>query len=596
MDKEQNFQVNLQGLIDLLSNHLYAEPGVFIRELLQNGVDAITARRRMGDSFTGQVRVEVFSSHTLSVQDNGCGLTEADISQFLARIGSTTKKDDLDAADDFIGQFGIGLLSCFVVSDEIVLITRSAANGQSLEWRGKPDGTYTIKHLNKPPQNPGTTVYLKAKPDYEELFDYYSVRGLLDKYGEFLPTPIVLAEGKHEGQINEGPPPWAMNRTDALNYVEQTIYQKPMDIIPLYSTLGGVEGIAYILPYPVSLTEEKRHKVYLKNMLLSDKMTHILPNWAFFVNALVNSDSLRPTASREALLENDLFFAVREELGECIKQYLVTTAAEQPELFARILRTHVASIKAMAVEEEDLYELFLPHLSFETSFGQMDMATIASTYPKVMLTATLDEFRQVARVAKAQNLLVINGGYVHDFELVRKMNAVYEQVALSVVDTQAFSRQFAPLEKKEQQEAGPFLELADRILESYQCQSLIRFFEPADIPVLYTTSQEFNFFKLAEESEKEANPLFADIVRTIRTELYEKPYANLCFNYNNALVHKAVHSGDPVIQQACIELFYTQALLMGNHVLSAEELALMNRSLLQFMNMGLNPATEEGSR
>ncbi|MBW7453274.1 HSP90 family protein [Paenibacillus sepulcri] len=585
-----NFQVNLQGVIDLLSNHLYSDPGVFIRELLQNGVDAITARKRLGHSFEEKVKAEIFpSSHTLSFQDNGCGLTESGIEQFLARIGSTTKKDNLDASDDFIGQFGVGLLSCFVVSDEIVLITRSALEGDSLEWRGKPDGTYQIKKLKKD-VSVGTTVYLKAKPEYEEYFEFYRVRELLQKFGEFLAAPIYLIEEKYEQRINESLPPWRMDKEAAMTYVEDATYNKPLDIIPLRSILGGVEGVAHILPFAVSLQDEKKHKVYLKNMLLSDKMNNILPPWAFFVNGILNTDSLRPTASREAFQENDLFFTVRDELGECIKSHLIGLAEQNPELFKRIILVHYASIKAMAVEDEELYALFIRHLNFETSYGTMDMAAITSLHSSILLTPTLDEFRQISRVAKSQELMVINGGYVHDFELVRKVASVMEHVKLTVLDILEFSNRFEPLGREEQMDVQPFLELSDRLLMKYQCQSLIRWFEPADLPVLYNTNQEVNFFKLAEESEKEANALFTDIVHVIRTELYEKPYARLCYNYNNQIVRKAIASNDIRIQQVCIELFYTQSLLMGNHPLGPEELRLMNDSLLEFMNMGLDRA------
>lgn len=591
MTNNMNFQVNLQGIIDLLSNHLYSDPGIFIRELLQNGTDAITARKQLGHSFDGKVKVEIFSSHTLSFQDNGCGLTESEIEQFLARIGSTTKKDNMDSSDDFIGQFGVGLLSCFVVSDEIVLITRSALEGDSLEWRGKPDGTYHIKKLKKQ-VSIGTTVYIKAKPEFEEYFEFYRVQELLEKFGQFLPTSIYLSEEKYERQINELLPPWKMEKTDALAYLERETYSKPMDIIPLQSTLGGIEGIAYILPYSVSLQEEKKHKVYLKNMLLSDKMTNILPSWAFFVNGIMNTNSLRPTASRESFQENDLFYTVRDELGECIKRYLIALAEENLELFKRIILVHYASIKALAVEDDELYELFIRHLSFETSFGDMDVASIVGKHASIMLTSTLDEFRQITRVAKSQNIMVINGGYVHDFELARKLSSVIEHVNVTVLDILEFSNRFEQLNQVEQQEVQPFLDLSDRLLQPYQCRGLVRWFEPADIPVLYNTNQEVNFFKLAEESESEANPLFSDIVHVIRTELYEEPFARLCYNFNNPIVRKAIASNDPNLQKVCIELFYTQALLMGNHVLSPEELKLMNSSLLEFMNMGLNQVVE----
>ncbi|KRE53566.1 molecular chaperone Hsp90 [Paenibacillus sp. Soil522] len=591
MNNDMNFQVNLQGIIDLLSNHLYSDPGVFIRELLQNGADAITARKQLGHCFDDKVKVELFSNHTLSFQDNGCGLTQSEIEQFLARIGSTTKKDNMDSSDDFIGQFGVGLLSCFVVSDEIVLITRSALEGDSLEWRGKPDGTYHIKKLKKQVAI-GTTVYIKAKPEYEEYFEFYRVQELLEKYGEFLAAPIYLAEEKYERRINESLPPWRMDKQAALEFLERSTYNKPMDIIHLHSAIGGIEGIAYILPYSVSLQEEKKHKVYLKNMLLSDKMNNILPQWAFFVNGIINTENLKPTASRESFQENDLFFSVRDELGEGIKQHLVALAEQNPELFKRVILVHYASIKAMAVEDDDLYELFIPHLRFETSFGEMDMTAIVKSHSSVMLTSTIDEFRQIARVAKSQNVMVINGGYVHDFELVRKITSVMEHINLTILDILEFSNRFEQLDQEEQQEVQPFLDLSDRLLQNFQCRCLVRWFEPADLPVLYNTNQEVNFFKLAEESEEESNPLFANIVHVIRTELYEESFARLCYNYNNPIVRKAIASDDPKLQKVCIELFYTQALLMGNHTMSSEELKLMNESLLHFMNMGLAQAGE----
>ncbi|GGG66812.1 HSP90 family protein [Paenibacillus radicis (ex Gao et al. 2016)] len=588
--ENMNFQVNLQGIIDLLSNHLYSDPGVFIRELLQNGVDAITARRKLGHQYEERVTVELFpSSHTLSLQDNGAGLTLQEIEQFLARIGSTTKKGDLDAAEAFIGQFGVGLLACFVVSDEIVLITRSAADGDSLEWRGKPDGTYAIKKLNN--QAPiGTTVYLKAKPEYEDYFEYDRVSDLLTRYGQFLPTPIYLTEGGNEERINESLPPWKLDRAGALDYIEHSAYYKPMDAIPLHSAIGGVEGVAYILPYAVSLQDEKRHQVYLKNMLLSDKMATILPPWAFFVNGIMNTDSLRPTASREAFQENDLFFLVRDELGNCIKQHLIGLSEQDPELLKRIILIHYASLKAMAVEDEELYELIIRYLNFETSYGDMSMSDILSSYPEILVTTTLDEFRQIARVARSQGLMVINGGYVHDFELVRKLPSVSEDVDVSILDILAIANRFERLAGEERKALEPFRDLADALLERFQCRCSIRWFEPADIPALYTTNEEVNLFKLADDSEREANALFASIVQVIRQELYDEPFARLCFNYNNPIVRKAAASGDIELQKVCIELFYTQALLMGNHSMNAEELRLMNESLLHFMNRGLDEA------
>ena len=136
------FQVNLGGMIDILSNHLYSSPDVFVRELLQNAVDAIAAKRKTGIASAQKDEICLILSEEngrplLCFTDTGTGLTEAEIHRFLAVIGQSSKHDLQKGAvqEDYIGRFGIGLLSCFLVSDVIRVQTRSYQTPeQSLEW------------------------------------------------------------------------------------------------------------------------------------------------------------------------------------------------------------------------------------------------------------------------------------------------------------------------------------------------------------------------------------------------------------------------------------------------------------------------------
>ncbi|MEV4114550.1 ATP-binding protein, partial [Nonomuraea sp. NPDC049695] len=127
---ERAFQVDLRGVVDLLSRHLYASPRVYVRELLQNAVDAITARRAVDGDAPAVVSIEpseVTGDGTLRVHDSGIGLSESEVHELLATIGRSSKRDDLGLArHEFLGQFGIGLLSCFLVADEVRVTTRSA--------------------------------------------------------------------------------------------------------------------------------------------------------------------------------------------------------------------------------------------------------------------------------------------------------------------------------------------------------------------------------------------------------------------------------------------------------------------------------------
>lgn len=588
METSFHFQVNLTGLIDLLSNHLYSNPGVFIRELLQNGVDAITARRRLGHQFVPRIHVETYSNHTISIQDNGIGLTKDEMIKFLANIGSTTKKN-LDGADDFIGQFGVGLLSCFIVSDEIVLLTRSALDGESLEWKGKPDGTYQIRKLDY--EVPiGSTIYLKAKPEYEELFEYDQLKSLLEKYGKYLNVHMTLLDEGFEEVIHDDRLPWKLRGEEAAKFVEEHTGNRPLDIIPLSSHLGGLEGFAAILPYSVNVQEKKRHKVYLKNMLLSEEISDLLPDWAFFVDAYVNTTSLKPTASRESFQKNDLFYHVQEELGEHIKQYFKRIAAQNPDLLEKIMAVHYQSIKLVASEDSELYELFIPYLRFETSFGEMDMATIMSHGDTLYVTATVDEFRQIARVAKAQGILVVNGGYQYDFWLLLKADEVWGQARVEVMDVMKFSNRFIPLSAHEKLVTQPFIEIADTLLADYRCTSMICYYEPADLPVLYLTNKDLNYWKIVHESLQTADTMLGELLHVIKDNYVEEPVSKLCFNYNNPMIRKIIESRDELLQQRAIELLYTQSLLMGSQVMSNQELKMMNKALFYFMNLGLDQA------
>ncbi|MBF1736119.1 MAG: HSP90 family protein, partial [Trueperella pyogenes] len=110
------FQVDLRGMVDLLSRNLYSGPRVYIRELLQNGLDAIEARSALDPDCPRRVTITI-EGRTLKCRDSGIGLTEEEAAGLLSTIGASSKRDELGMArSDFLGQFGIGMLSCFMIS------------------------------------------------------------------------------------------------------------------------------------------------------------------------------------------------------------------------------------------------------------------------------------------------------------------------------------------------------------------------------------------------------------------------------------------------------------------------------------------------
>ncbi|MFC7441131.1 HSP90 family protein [Laceyella putida] len=585
---DYHFKVNLKGMIDLLSNHLYSTPHVFIRELLQNAVDAITARKQCEPTHDGKVGLEVFaaegSSPTLYLEDNGIGLTEEEVHQFLAQIGQTSKRSEQEA--DFIGRFGVGLLSCFIVSEEIVVITRSIKSEETIEWRGRPDGSYRIRKLAQP-MSPGTRIYIQSKEGFERYFEPEQVKEFARYYGEFLPYPIFFY-GEKAIRLNADQAPWDMNPIDALVYGKEKWNVDFIDAIPLHSPLGDAKGIAYILPHSVNINAKRKHRVYVKQMLLSEKVEKILPDWSFFVTCVLNVNHLKPTVSREEFYDDALLELVKKELGDGIKRYLRQLAKRKSPLLGEIIRVHYSSLKLLALEDDELYALFIDWLPFETSLGTLTMGEIRRRSSAISYTPSVDEFRQISKVAKAQSRCVINGGYMYDLDLIEKLGRVFPGTLVERIDSASFTQGFADLSLEERELAYSFVRLANAVLQPFGCTAEIKKFHPHDLPALYTTSEEGLFLRMAEQTKEEANPLFASIIEQVTTNRVSHEPAQLCFNFENAIIQKVIRVEDAELCRLIVETLYVQALLMGHYPLKPQEMMLLNSGLIRFIERGLD--------
>ena len=610
---DYRFQVNLSGIIDLLSHHLYSGPQVFLRELLQNGVDAIRARRDADPAFAagGRIRIEVVNDPpappTLLCEDDGVGLTEEEVHRFLATIGASSKRDELGAARaDFIGQFGIGLLSCFMVADEIVMITRSARAGAAAgadagaatEWRGRPDGTYTVRRIERP-LAPGTSVFLRCKPGAEEFFEPQRVRELARHYGGLLPFPVQVVAGKQTTTVND-PAPWeaqydspAERREALLAYGKKVLGEDFFDCVPLRSRAGDVEGVAFVLPYSPSPAAKARHRVYLKRMLLSEAGEGVLPEWAFFVRCVVNANALRPTASREAFYEDDALAAARDSLGASLRDYLVRLARTEPARLDKLIALHYLAIKALAVYDEDFYRIFIDLIPFETSLGPMTMRQLRRDHPTLRYVRTVDEFRQIARVAASQGLCIVNAGYTYDQELLERLPDVFDDVRVEAASAASISQAFEELTLDERERCFDFVRTADLVLQPFRCAADVRKFEPTELATLYSTDPDAALFRAAEQNRDLSDSHLTGIVDDLLGVDRHPTYANLLFNYNNPLVRRLVRVRDRPLLSRCVQMLYVQSLLLGHHPLTSKELKLLNEGLSGLIELAVGDEEAE---
>ncbi|PJN04587.1 HSP90 family protein [Streptomyces sp. CB01201] len=601
-ETSHTFQVDLRGLVDLLSHHLYSSPRVYLRELLQNAVDAITARQAIEPGAAGTITVR--TGDTLSVTDTGIGLSEADVHRFLATIGRSSKRTTegaldgagLDAArGEFIGQFGIGLLACFVVADEITVLSRTAADpsAPAVEWRGHSDGRYTIRTLpaSAVPE-PGTTVRLVPRADTAQWTEPERVVSLARHYGGLLRHEVTVVGPRGEThQVNEAPPWERSHRSPVARREAMTAYCRalfdftPLDTIELDLPAAGLRGVAYVLPTAMSPAQRAGHRVHLKGMLLTDQAPQLLPEWAFFVRCVVDTTSLRPTASREALYEDGTLSAVRDALGDRIRDWLTGLAASDPSLLHRFIDTHHLAVKALARYDDELLRIVLPWLPFETTDGNVTLEEFARKHPTLLVARSVEEFRQVAPIASAAGLGVVNGGYTYDRDLVHRLPEIRPGTAVTDLDPATVTAHLDAVDPAAELRAAAFLAIARDTVGVHDCDVVLRDFQPVTAPALLLDDREARHERTRSSLAAESDGLWADILGSLRRE---SPRAQLVLNHLNPLVRQAITITDRDLAVAAAEALYGQALLLSRRPLRASESALLNRAFINLLTHAMH--------
>ncbi|MDP9792321.1 molecular chaperone HtpG [Catenuloplanes nepalensis] len=573
------FQVDLRGIVDLLSHHLYGSPQVYVRELLQNAVDAITAVRHTEPELAGRVAIEsadATGDGTLRISDNGIGLTEAQVHELLATIGRSSKRDDLGfARHEFLGQFGIGLLSCFLVADEIRVHTRRG-DAPPVVWTGFSDGRYQVKP--GPEREPGTSVTLIPRRGAESWLTGPEVTRLAALYGSMLPIEVTV-DGE---RTTLGTPPWQLEKNrhqSLLGYAESVLGFTPFDVIELNVPEAGLSGAAFVLPTPINPAVRGGHRVYLKRMLLAEAVEGLLPEWAFFARCVVDSTELRPTASREALYEDGLLSAAREAIADQLRGWLVRLSSTDPRRLAEFLSIHHLGVKALALHDTEMLRLVEQWWPMETNMGRSTLAEFRARHGVVRYAATLDEFRQLAAVAAAQDVGVVNGGYTYDADIIERLPALDAEIRVERLEPTDLTTSFDAVDRETELRLRPFLTVAQRRLDRLGCEVVVRAFEPASLPSLYLVSRAAAFHGEFTATREKADELWGGVLDALSSAAPpDRP--QLVLNHRNPLVRRITALGDPELTALAVESLYGQALLLGYHPIRPADAALLNTSFL----------------
>ena len=375
------FQTEVKQLLHLMIHSLYSNKEIFLRELVSNAADAADKLRFKAlenDSLyenDGDLCVKLSvdkDAGTLTIADNGIGMTRDEVIENLGTIAKSGTKDFFsklsgDSAKDsqLIGQFGVGFYSAFIVADKVVVRTRAAGQpaDQGVEWTSAGEGDFTVGNIDK--ETRGTEITLFLRDDEKEFADDWRLRSIISKYSDHISIPVRMwkapveeTEGPDGEKIPGQPGEWeTVNKATALwtrdkseiTDEEYTEFYKHIShdfADPMTWAHNKVEGkteytsLLYIpskAPFDLWNREQSHGlKLYVQRVFIMDDAEQFMPTYLRFVKGLLDSNDLPLNVSREILQDNKITQTLRQGCTKRVLQMLERMAkndAEKYQLF-----------------------------------------------------------------------------------------------------------------------------------------------------------------------------------------------------------------------------------------------------------------------
>lgn len=549
------FAVDLSGLLEVLGGHLYSSPSVFVRELLQNAVDACTQRKR------GKGRVEVrldSQSGTVVFEDNGVGMDEATVRNSLARIGASTKRATEDR-DALLGRFGIGLLAGFLVTDELVVETLQQG-GVPLRWVGHRSGQYELTAGTR--EYVGSSVTVRLRAGCEEFGAPERLRELVTKYGSSLPVEVSLnVDGTNECVSSARE--WLAGAEAGKAWLEARGV-KPLAVEPL--KLGKTRGLLWF--GTGDGFELPSVDVYVKGMPVAERIVGLLPKWAGFCGAVLDSTTLLPTASREDLVRDESFDKIAAALEAQVLAWLQREGEAGSEAFRALLERNPGALKSACIAYPTLRGVVGQLLRFETTAGTLRWKEmLAHVKGGVLLAASSSrDFENARALTASRGVLVVNQGYAYEAELLSALAAA-DQVVIEPLTPAHLAKLIEPGKADARRYEG-LLALTRAAFDSDGIDVQVGRFAPAELPSLLLSTED-NLSSRALEVASRTTGFASGFLSSFSTAKARR--VTLVLNLDNELVRALprVLEGDALVR--VVRLLYVYAAMTLRRHLSVTE-------------------------
>lgn len=386
--KKKQFKTESKRVLDLMINSIYTNKEIFLRELISNASDAMDKlyylsltnkdiKLKKGDL---AIKLDVDKEkRTITITDNGCGMTEDELENNLgviAESGSLHFKEENDGKKDvnIIGQFGVGFYSAFMVSNRVVVESKSYKEKTAHTWESTGIDGYTISESNKEETGTKITLYLKEDTEnynYSDFLTEYKLRNIIKKYSDYISYPIkMIVENTRkkedsdeyetyteEATLNSMLPLWKKDKkkikAEEYNnfYTDRfSDYTEPLKVIH-FNVEGNVNFTALLYipshaPYDYYSKEyEKGLSLYTNGVLIMDKCSDLLPDYFSFVKGIIDTEDIPLNISRETLQDDKNIKLIAKNIENKIKKELLTMLDKDRENYEEFYKAFGMGLK-----------------------------------------------------------------------------------------------------------------------------------------------------------------------------------------------------------------------------------------------------------
>lgn len=486
-----NIGVTTENIFPVIKKFLYSDHEIFLREMVSNGVDAIQKLKTLADKgeFKGELgdlKVNVKldeEAKTITISDNGIGMTEEEIEKYINQIAFSGVSDFLDKYKDnanaIIGHFGLGFYSSFMVSDRVDIITRSYKEGsKGFKWTCDGTPAYEITEVDK--ESRGSDIVLHISDDCKEFLNKQKIEELLNKYCKFMAVPIVFGkkqewkDGKmvdtdKDNVINDIEPLWTKAPSTLKDEDYKKFYQElyPMQDEPLFWIHLNVDypfnltGILYF-PRIKNNIDLQRNKIqlYCNQVFVTDHVEGIVPEFLTLLYGVIDSPDIPLNVSRSYLQSDANVKKISTYITKKVADRLQSIFKEDRKAYEEKWDNLKLFINYGMLSQEDFYDrakdfaLFKDvdgkHFTFEEYKTLIkDEQTDKEGYLVYLYANNVEEQYTYIEAAKNKgyNVLLLDGQL--DTPLVSMLEQKFEKARFTRVDADIVDRLIVKSDQKQ---------------------------------------------------------------------------------------------------------------------------------------------------